>query len=276
MLGGYQIIDLRNIGLELKGTQQTISDAGILKQLRGLRDYIEKGHDYKQALNNSLKPILIRYRDAKNNEKKEVTSFASVINENASLTFTIVSKHLEIEIVFEEKTDSDSNKYYDIKTAKYLYSLDEVIEGDLAVGGDVSVTDDVTVGGDLVVTGKINNETNPSVKPIYFHPITVIIGNTDLGLSGRAMFVILDNNPTPYTKTTFIAKCKEIMDLGAVLQCNGFIKDTINNEVLYLYLAIKNGNNYELEGNNASGTSLDEPFEDSIYELFSDGVNKIN
>ena len=158
MLGGYQIIDLRKIGLELKGTQQTISDAGILKQLRGLRDYIQKSHDYTKPLNNSLKPILIRYRDQKNNEKREVTSFASINNTNNSLTFTVESKHLQIEVVFEEKTDDDGNKYYDIKTAKYLYNLNEDVEGDLSVGGDAEVTGDASIGGDLEVTGDIEGD----------------------------------------------------------------------------------------------------------------------
>lgn len=155
MLGGYQIIDLRKIGLELKGTQQTISDAGILKQLRGLRDYIEKSHDYTNPLNNSLKPILIRYRDQKNNEKREVTSFASIINTNNSLTFTVESKHLQIEVVFEEKTDDDGNKYYDIKTAKYYYNENESIEGKLTVGGDLSVGGDLDIEGDIEGEGKI-------------------------------------------------------------------------------------------------------------------------
>ena len=148
MLGGYQIIDLRNIGLELKGTQQTISDVGILKQLHGLRDYIEKGHDYKKALNHSLKPVLIRYRDAKNNEKREVSSFASIVSENSALTIVIESKNLQIEVVFEEKTDDVGNKYYDIKTAKYLYSVNETIDGDLKVEGDLEVEGDLVIAPD--------------------------------------------------------------------------------------------------------------------------------
>ena len=60
MLGGYQIIDLLKIGLVLGSSLVSITDSEVLKQLRSLRDYIEKGHDYTKALNKSLKPILIR------------------------------------------------------------------------------------------------------------------------------------------------------------------------------------------------------------------------
>lgn len=171
MLGGYQILDLRNIGLTLGASQVSITDAEILSQLRNLRNYIEKGHDYGKALNNSPKPVLIRYRDAKNNEKLEVSAFASVTSSNNSLTYDIRAKGLQIEVVFEEKTDDDGNKYYDIKTAKYHYSENESVEGDMSiggdlevegdaditgdaeVGGDLSVTDDAQIGGDLEVTG---------------------------------------------------------------------------------------------------------------------------
>lgn len=150
MLGGYQILDLRNIGLTLGNSQVSITDAEILNQLRNLRNYIEKGHDYKKALDNSPKPILIRYRDAKNNEKLEVSAFASVTSSNNSLTYDIRAKGLDIEVVFEEKTDDDGNKYYDIKTAKYLYSENESVEGDMSIGGDLEVEGDAKLFENIV------------------------------------------------------------------------------------------------------------------------------
>ena len=292
MLGGYQIIDLRKIGLELKSTQQTISDTEILKQLRGLRDYIEKSHDYTKALNNSLKPILIRYRDAKNNEKKEVTSFASIVNENSSLTFTIIAKHLEIEVVFEEKTDDDGNKYYDIKTAKYLYSENEQVEGDLSVegdsnlkgdvdiDGDVGIDGDAFVGGDLSVTGSINGEENPSVKPIYYHPCYLRADNGEAGGDNREVRIscmILNNDATPFTKDTFIAYIKNLMDNGALINTDGYIQ-TGANTYGTLVLMRKSGENYGLLFfNDSTGMSSVVLDTYTVHTTeFIDGVNKIN
>jgi len=191
MLGGYQIIDLRKIGLEMSSETQTFTDAEILKQLRNLRDHIEKGHDYTKPLNRALKPILIRYRDGKLNEKEEVSAFALIKNSNASLTYEIITNKLMIEVVFEEKTDDDGNKYYDIKTAKYLYNNNVIVEGDLTVGGDASiggdlaVTDDASIGGDLGVTGDVTG--------------TKFIGNTALesikDASGHNRFIEGDITP---------------------------------------------------------------------------------
>lgn len=112
-----------------------------------------------------------------------------------------------------------------------------------------------------------------NVKPIYFHPITILGGGD---YDGRLMFVILDNNSTAYTITTFKAKCKELMDNGAILQCNGYIKDSINSKVLYTYLAYKSGGDYYVEGNDASGSPVDIDFDSAVVLLLQDGVNKIN
>lgn len=162
MLGGYQILDLRNIGLTLGSSQVSITDAEILNQLRNLRNYIEKGHDYGKALDNSPKPVLIRYRDAKNNEKLEVSAFASVTSSNNSLTYDIRAKGLEIEVVFEEKTDDDGNKYYDIKTAKYKYSENESVEGDLSVTGDAKIFENIVDkdGHKRFIDGDIDIQTS--------------------------------------------------------------------------------------------------------------------
>ena len=155
MKGGYQILDLRNIGLELKNTTQSITNVEILNQLRPLRNHIEKGHSYAKGLDNALKCVMIRYRDAKTNEKTEVCEFADIISTNSSLTFEIKGKEIMIEVVFEEKTDDDGNKYYDIKTAKYLYNKNEVIDGNLTIGGTLNVGDDASFDEDLQVNGDL-------------------------------------------------------------------------------------------------------------------------
>ena len=287
MLGGYQIIDLRKIGLELKGSQQTISDAGILNQLRGLRAYIEKSHAYDKALNNSMKPIMIRYRDQKNDEKREVSSFASINSTNQSLTFTIESKHLQIEVVFEEKTDDDGNKYYDIKTAKYLYSLDELIEGDLSIGGDLdvdgdaSIDGDVSVGGDLTVTGSINGEENPSVKPIYCHPIHITNAQEAFKYNIRVSCLIFNNDDTPFTKSSLKQLLLTTNNIRLVITGGCYVKATEktviasyiyeNNDTLYLMGIDTAGNIVQTIENINFGDVLDD-----TNTNFADSPNKIN
>lgn len=143
MKGGYQILDLRNIGISYSSETKNITDPEILDQLRNLREYIEKGHNYSSALNNSLKCVMIRYRDAKVSEKWEECEFATINSSNASLTYEIKGKELRIEVVFEEKQDDDGNPYYDIKTAKYLYNQNAIIGGDLIVGGDAKIFENI-------------------------------------------------------------------------------------------------------------------------------------
>ena len=143
MKGGYQIIDIRKLNLTLSNTTHSITDAEILEQLRSLRAYIQKGHDFTKPLDNALKCIQIRYRDQKNGEKLEACQWANIETSNKSLTYEIKTKNLMIEIVFEEKTDEYDNKYYDIKTAKYLYNHNEIIEGNLTVGGDAKIFENI-------------------------------------------------------------------------------------------------------------------------------------
>lgn len=172
MLGGYQILDLRSIDLTLGSSASNITDTYVLNQLRNLREHIQKDYAFARPLNKQLKPVLIRYRDKKNNEKHEGAIFGSVQVKTNYYTFEIsailLGQTLNIEVVFEEKTDDDGNKYFDIKTAKILLTENADIQGDLAVGGDIeatgdasvggdaSITGDASVGGDLTVTGDIN------------------------------------------------------------------------------------------------------------------------
>ncbi len=178
MIGGYQILDLRKIALSYGGSAVSITDAAILNQLRNIREYIEKGHNYKKALNNALKPYLIRYRDQKVGETKEVSEYAAIESTGSALTYKIKAKHIEIEVVFEEKTDEDDNKYYDIKTAKYVYNRNEIVEGDLSISGDASIVGNLSVegkitGGEIVEDmegySAIASETDTDfeVEPVY-------------------------------------------------------------------------------------------------------------
>ena len=148
MKGGYQIIDLTGLDLEVKSEQTSISDPKILKQLDGLKSYIEDGYNYSKPLNNQLKPILLRFRDKKTDEKQEASVWANLSKKTNNLTFVIEAvidstnlSAIQIEIVFELKQDEADNYYYGIKTAKYLMKSnivdvvnDAIEDGDIPIG----------------------------------------------------------------------------------------------------------------------------------------------
>lgn len=136
MLGGYQIINLSNIDLTIGTSQVSITDKDVLAQLRELREHIEDNYNFAIPLNRKLKPVLLRLRDKKNGEKQEVSVWAnlSIITNNKTfkieaLVDSVSMKAIQIEIVFQQLTDDDGNKYWDIKTAKYLYTENINIEG---------------------------------------------------------------------------------------------------------------------------------------------------
>lgn len=124
MLGGYQILDLRNIDLSRSTSEASITDVEVLKQLSQIADHIQKSYDFNKPLQNQLKPLLIRYRDKKVGEKHEVALYGNIEVINTYYKFRIIAKNegeqLTINIEFEEKTDEYSNKYWDIKTATIL------------------------------------------------------------------------------------------------------------------------------------------------------------
>lgn len=143
MLGGYQILDLRNIDLSRSTSASDITNAYVLNQLLKLREHIEKSYDFSKALNNQLKPVLIRYRDKKVGEKHESAVFGALEVINTYYKFKIVAENngekLTIDVEFEEKTyEENEEKYWDIKTAKILLTVNETIKGDLVVEGSIS------------------------------------------------------------------------------------------------------------------------------------------
>lgn len=285
MLGGYQILDLRNVGLVMSGSTQSFSDQNILKQLRNLREHIEKGFDYAKPLNRALKPICIRYRDGKSGEENEISGYATIISSNSSLTYEIKAEKIRIEVVFEEKTDDDGNKYYDIKTAKYLYNNDVIVEGDLNVSGDlsiggdieaegdVSVDDDLSVGGDLSVTGAINGEENPSIKPIYYHGID--ISNSQ---SESIQIHVLKNDNTPIDSIADLKAWAESITGTVLIQCSGVVKQ--GETYCPIFLIIKNSDNTYvfalISSSGAINVNMTSEFNDTRYFNVQDAINKIN
>ena len=297
MKGGYQIIDIRKLNLTLSNSTQSITDAEILQQLRSLRAYIQKGHDFTKPLDNALKCIQIRYRDQKNGEKLEACQWANIETSNNSLTYEIKTKNLMIEIVFEEKTDEYSNKYYDIKTAKYLYNHNEIIEGNLTVGGGLTVGDeakfeedvdmdkDLNVDGDLTVTGSINGEANPSIKPVYYHPISIWSKtNDDNPINSLSMsLVILGNRAEQFTLNRldlFIQWCRA-NNITYLAPCSGFAYNGTKQMIIAWvdigedYINIR-GHLIDDTTNGALKSVMIHDTDFGNYNLDDTGVNKIN
>lgn len=119
---------------------------------------------------------------------------------------------------------------------------------------------------ELVEGGTLEN-----AKPIYYHGI--VVG----GAYVQLQLVILDNNSTPYTSSTALSKLKELMDNGAIINCNGAIED-IDDGVCPVYLIAKQGNNYVIAYHTASTVYKEIEFEPTwnSQNYFNDGVNKIN
>lgn len=265
MKGGYQIIDIRKLNLTLSNSTQSITDAEILEQLRNLRAYIQKGHDFTKPLDNALKCIQIRYRDQKNGEKLEACQWANIETSNNSLTYEIKTKYLMIEIVFEEKTDEYSNKYYDIKTAKYLYNHNEIVEGNLTVGGNL-------------VADEINGETNPSVKPIYWHGL-------DIYKSGEnsVQAHVLKNDNTPINSIDLLIAWVKSLGVSVVnLSVNGaFVYNATTYSCYLLRFRISEGEIttvgiYYVGTSGYNSIDVDEADFRTYFTNVEDAINKIN
>lgn len=278
MLGGYQILDLRKIDLTITKTQSNITDAYVLSQLLKLRDFIDKDYDFSKPIENQLKPVLIRYRDKKNGEKSEGAMFGELAVVDNYYTFKITGRIsgaliLTIKVAFQEITNAYGAKEWVINTAKIqLQDVIEDLEGNLALEGDLDV------GGDLTVTGSINGEENPSVKPIYCHPIYCKLNREYDNLIIVFTCLIFNNSATPFTPQTFFDWAKDLFSdyPNASIMASGFagtnplsrIKD--GDSEYYL--------NVELADSNSALQTLNLSVSDMSLEasVFVDGVNKIN
>ena len=136
MLGGYQILDLTNIDLEITTSAEDITDSGVLKQLLNLREYIDENYDFIRPLNNKLKPLLIRLRDAEENEEIEASVWGnlSVTKDGFVISANVLQDpllKLQLFVSFEKAYDDDGNAYWIIDDAKIILSNSLNITGDL-------------------------------------------------------------------------------------------------------------------------------------------------
>ena len=291
--GGYQVLDLTGIDLELTSEAVSITDAGVLEQLKTLKGYIDSAYNYAKPLKRKLKPILLSLRDKKSDEKQESSAWANLSVYDDALSYKIESvidanplKVLQIKVTFELKEDDTGVTYYDIKTAKVLLTNTIAIP-DGSIGGDLDVTGDGSIGGDLDVTGDLKIASDKKYyigsdevhgKPIYCHPIR--IRDNDLTISLTCL--IFNNDPTPFTLNTL----KEWMDslytqdvVLTVMVSGCFVVSNVPVIASYIY---KSGSGYGIfGGNTATGTFTTREFA-SWSDLFPstttllDGVNLIN
>ena len=104
------------------------------------------------------------------------------------------------------------------------------LESDIEIDGDITLADDATISGDvefigdITFSGDINGESNPSVKPVYWHTIHFVRGSDDPASPAYSYdiamgyCVIINNSATPLT----------LDDFTALLQTDGFCAVVIN------------------------------------------------
>ena len=272
LVGGDYSLDLSPIEIEesVDGeTYTSITDKSVLDQLTGLKSFIGKS--------GMIKPVWIRLL---NGETDEIVVTRGSISTSDGTTFLIrvllVGFILTLSVEFTQMLNEDEEPlddwYIDTNDAKYILISDtQSLAGELAdFEGDVSIT------GDLSVTGKINNEANPSVKPIYCHPINFQY-STD---GGRIYFIsclIFNNDATPFTSDSFYDYVLGLItDYDAIIMASGAV--WTGNSILVATNLSDNGSGgiaiRGLLGGTVDFYSITKV--DMRGGTFTDGVNQIN
>ena len=181
---------------------------------------------------------------------------------------------------------------YDKVGEKWVYNSEDKTElpvnhgdltvDDLLVESDAVIDNDLEVHGDLTVSGAINGVSNPSVKPIYCHPIHIV--DTEGEVIKRLTCLIFNNNSTPFTLTSFKDFLDELNTAtsgNGRLMCSGAFKDGTNICIVSYILKGQTGL-YSISGLNTVGStfgiadlSFDVIFPSATTTLY-DGINKIN
>lgn len=249
LVGGEYLLDLSSIELEESedgSTKTNITDADVLAQLTNLKKYVKNPE--------MAKPVWVKLKNGENDELIIARgTFAVVDTGEFEICVQLDGYKLVIYIEFTQVTLEDNTPiddwFIDTNDAKYLF------------------TSDAQNIGAILSTGEI-----PNAKPIYYHPIYVTQTITDSLV--RASFVIIDNNATPYTWSTFLAKIKDLMDNGAFIQVNGFFEKS--GGVYDLFIGLKENDKYICYGNDYQGAREQLNLENVTVSTFYDGVNKIN
>jgi len=194
MIGGYQILDLRGLDLEITQSEQSLTNKNVLDQLLLFRDHIDKAYDFNKPLENQLKPVLIRFRDKKNGEKIEGATFGELSVKGNYYTFQITGRisgayTLQIVVEFEEITNDYGNQEWVIKTATIqLIDASNVLEDNIAIDGDLSVNG-LIEGNEIIerMTGYSANipESDGLTKDITYVGIVKTGNKLTLAIAGK-------------------------------------------------------------------------------------------
>lgn len=228
-VGGEILLDMTPIEIEesVDGTTYTnITDKTVLDQLTGLKSFIGKS--------GMIKPVWCRIANGETDEIIVARGTLSVVDVGEFAIFVPLDGYkMRITVEFTQMENEDHEPlddwYIDTNDAKYIlisdtqalageladFEGDVSITGDVSVTGDASITGDETITGDLTVTGDINGEENPSVKPIYCHPITIDYEGVDVVNPVHIALLIFDNSDEEYnTYAKFVAKLEEIFTIN--------------------------------------------------------------
>lgn len=131
---------------------------------------------------------------------------------------------------------------------------------------------------DAKFTNDVELPVTQSANKIYYHPIYMVDSQavaTDIKFEW--CLTILDNQPTAYNSTTIINKLKELLDAGALININGFLK--ISGTYYTAYFIYKTGGLYKIWAFSASernnSVDLTTLLNSSVLSI-NDGVNAIN
>lgn len=258
MLGGYQILDLTNIDLEITTSAEDITDSGVLKQLLNLREYIDENYDFTRPLNNKLKPLLIRLRDAEENEEIEASVWGnlSVTKDGFIISANVLQDpllQLQLFVSFEKAYDDDGNAYWIIDDAKIMLSNSLNITGDLQavnITGDsiienmegysfIKAVSTTEVSADTIYAGVCKNGNK--ITFVVFLKISKLAAVNSRFILGQ--FVIpsqIADKLIPSTilgETVLNAEYLSILDETSVVEKKMLVldyKDTPNNKIQFL------------------------------------------
>ena len=283
--GGLILLNLTAISLGLTSGEVDITDPDTLEELKELRNFIDVNRDFSKGFKN-LKPVLIEYRSSASKFNGIALANMSFHTDALHLTIGCLvnnnGKYLNISIAVVYEWEDYTG--YKVKTAK-LNAYEKTALTGASIVGDVDVTGDVEVTGELSATslGTIAGETNPSVKPIYCHPIRVYTMDNNADSSYMFSIMIFNNSATPInSRALLIQWLKDLYDLvgGTVtVNCSGFYKTITSSAYIFV---TKSGTNYSFGIDGRGSTNVWDSVVETEENFLSgtmyvlDGVNKIN
>lgn len=150
-------------------------------------------------------------------------------------------------------------------------NFQNIVELLQAVNGKVFSEEEIEgIATDVIKSGLIDN-----AKPLYFHPISIYSSGSWI----LSLFII-NNNPTAFTKETFLAYIKSLTIARFI--CSGaYHTETYYLSPAYVFYKENDPHSYLVGidnlGNNHHDTDNEINFDNIVTNsTFYDGVNKIN